>query len=165
MDEQESNQSLSPSVFIDKELEESTCHWTMQEVPLNSFGRHSAAILSTPNGRGRGRGILTRRRPNYPPGYTQNMSNIPTVENNRPDPRMVSTISMDHHYQNNLNGPNFNIPPENVIQHLNPVPLMIQIQPNMPNYTGVRQDLPMFPSYPSYNRILRRTELIVQIYF
>ena len=148
IDEHQSNQSLSPSSFVDTEFEESPQspddQGLTQYVLLNSFGRPSTAIFPTSRGKARGRRMPPRPQPSYPPGNSADASNFNAVRNDMPAAQMVNTSDTSSHYQNDSTGLIFNMAPTNVFQPKNPVPLMFQFS----NHAQTHRSTPNLPTLP-----------------
>ena len=86
IDEHQSHRSSPPTSFIDTEFEESSESPDDQEMEdshsWNSYGRPSAAILPTPRGRGRDRGLVQHPIPTYAPGFIAGSSDFNVIMEN-----------------------------------------------------------------------------------
>ena len=149
IDEHQSNHSMTPSSFVSSEFEESPESPDDQEMapqpPLNSYGRPSAAILPIPRERGRGRGLPRRSRPNYPPGFSADISNFTDLGDNISEVQTADHNNVIDYLHNRPPGVAANSHLTNPNQLTNPVPLMIQIPSVIPNFVAVHNDPPVPP--------------------
>ena len=149
IDEHQSNHSMTPSSFVSSEFEESPespdDQEMVQQPPLNSYGRPSAAILPTPRERGRGRGLPRRPRPNYPPGFSADISNFTDLGDNISEVQTADHNNVNDYLHNRPPGAAANSHLTNPNQLTNPVPLMIQIPSVIHNFVAVHNDPPVPP--------------------
>ena len=146
VDEHQSHRSSLPTSFIDNEFVESPESPDDQEMEdshsLNSYGRPSAAIVSTPRGRGCGRDLTQHPISTYPPGFIAGSSDFNVIRENTQE---VSSNS----FKTGFTSAQIGLPIANPFMPLaiinNPAPMMIQFPPVVPNFTAVQNAHQMQP--------------------
>ena len=146
MDEHQSNPLISSTSFLDTEFEESPESPDDLDMEnsfsLNSYCRPSTAILPTPRGRSRGRVLVSRPLPTYPPGFSSRSSNFNLIGENMQETELDN---FSNRYINTQYGPTITNPNMPTVNFTNPAPLMIQIPPIMPNFATVQGGHPVQP--------------------
>ena len=149
IDEHQSNHSMTLSSFVSSEFEESPESPDEQEMtqqpPLNSYGRPSAAILPTSRGRSWSRGLPRRSQPNYPPGFSAEISNFTDLGDNISEVQTAGHNNVNNYLHTRPPGASTNSHLANPNRPANPVPLMIQIPSVIPNFVAVHNDPQVLP--------------------